>query len=306
VVSLSGSGVAEGSQLDVFQQPGSVSADVLFVIDDSASMALSQLALSSHIGEFVAEADQRLIDYQIGVITTEAERPSAGRLWACLGYDAIVRPQDPARVAALECAAQVFHPPGQNVPPNPGTSDGREAGLRAAQIALGPALLSSSNAGFLRPEATLLVIAVSDDDDVSPGTVDPYVAFLRSRKAPLAEARFSAVAGAVPLGCGGADPALRYDAASKSLCGALYPICSSSFGPLLDAIAASGLAPRSSWQLSRPADPASVQVAIDGSGVRPDLLEGWSYDGAQISFHGASVPPANARVEVRYQALCSP
>ena len=57
-----------------------------------------------------------------------------------------------------------------------GTSgSGIEMGLEAARLALSPSMLEGVNAGFLREEANLSVIFVSDEDDYSPLSANTYL-----------------------------------------------------------------------------------------------------------------------------------
>ena len=64
-----------------------------------------------------------------------------------------------------------------------GTSgSGIEMGLEAAQIALSEPLLSSDNQGFLRDEANLSLIFISDEDDFSPHSAHTYLKYFTDLK----------------------------------------------------------------------------------------------------------------------------
>ncbi|MCB9796382.1 MAG: lamin tail domain-containing protein, partial [Alphaproteobacteria bacterium] len=62
------------------------------------------------------------------------------------------------------------------------SGSGIEMGLEAARMALSEPLLSGLNAGFLRDEANLAFIIVSDEDDTSPYPVDSYLRFFTDLK----------------------------------------------------------------------------------------------------------------------------
>lgn len=65
---------------------------------------------------------------------------------------------------------------------------------------------------------------------------------------------------------------------------------------------------RSSWTLSRQASPSSIRVTVNGQPVSQSPTNGWTYDAASnsVTFHGSAVPPAGARIDVSYGAICLP
>lgn len=80
---------------------------------------------------------------------------------------------------------------------------GIEMGLEAATLVFSEPYASVHNAGFLREEAGLFVLFMSDEDDRSPESVDTYVNLLRDVKGDAAHryenvARFAAVVGIDP------------------------------------------------------------------------------------------------------------
>ena len=62
------------------------------------------------------------------------------------------------------------------------TGSGIEMGLEAARLALSQPLLSEENQGFLREEANLAFIFVSDEDDSSPYSADEYLKYFTNLK----------------------------------------------------------------------------------------------------------------------------
>jgi hypothetical protein len=180
--------------------------DILFVIDNSRSMVGEQLALANSFGHFVAAMDEKFGSgaYQIAVVTTGLESPAClpcpaddpdayscinpsgenGRFQNLRGklvggdpdapiFDFIADPS--CRLVGADNLACFFDPSDQRGTVLVGTSGcGLERGLAAVQAALSPGLLGSpaANGGFLRPEAQLAVIVVSDEEDCGqPGEV---------------------------------------------------------------------------------------------------------------------------------------
>ncbi|MFO0722242.1 MAG: choice-of-anchor D domain-containing protein [Myxococcota bacterium] len=309
-VPLHGEGTANGTQTDHFAQLADNKVDILWVVDDSGSMSEEQTSLAQNFQSFITFADSLGADYQVGVTTTEINDAPSGKIWACNGFNKIIRSADANRVQAFQCAANVTSPPNGNSRPNPGGSDEQEAGLRAARIALEPPVRDADNAGFLRADARLAVIIVSDEEDQSPGSVSLYVDFFRNikgfRNPQLTSV--SAIAGDVPNGCATAEAGQRYFDAANQLNGQFESICSSSWASMLQRIGLGVFTLRSAWTLSRPADQNTISVRVNGAPVSAGATNGWTFDAMTnaIVFNGTSVPPAGATVDVTYGALCIP
>ncbi len=309
-VPLRGEGTAIAAQTDVFEQLTDNKVDILWVVDDSGSMSDEQSDLAQNFSFFTQFAESLAADWQLGVITSEVNDAAAGKLWACNGFNKIITSSDPDRIAAFQCAASVTNPPNGNQRPNPGGSDEQEAGLQAARIALDAPVRDAENAGFLRADARLAVITVSDEEDQSQGSVNLYVDFFRHIKGFRNPQLFSlsAIAGDVPNGCATADAGHRYHDAVQQLSGQFESVCTSNWQNMLQNIGLDVFALRSSWSLSRPADPNSIQVRVNGQPVSQSGTDGWTYDNTSnsINFHGGEVPDAGTSVEVQYSAVCLP
>lgn len=181
----------------------SAKTDILFVVDDSASMETKQQILASNIAGFIANLASLPVanDYQIGVTTTSiTQLVSPGTFSTtfsqpCGSGTTIIC--DPAPNGGLP------YPAGALVNVTGGSSvcsrkqsttatprvllagsptlvadftqnsyvgicgSGEEQGLWAAQLAVSSRIDDGSNAGFLRPGARLVLVIISDDDDCS-------------------------------------------------------------------------------------------------------------------------------------------
>lgn len=153
--------------------------DVLFVIDDSVSMADTQAALKEQITRFVARFAQLRFDYRLAVTTTslDGRKRPPGALVSCDGVK-VVTGDDPKRAAqdfatVLGCVD------------TKGSDD--EYGVLAATLALMPEEHAVTRADrfagelrwdgardtdFLRADARTLVVIVSDEDDRSDMALD--------------------------------------------------------------------------------------------------------------------------------------
>jgi hypothetical protein len=259
-------------------------ADILFVIDNSGSMAGEQQQLARSFADFIEEFDSRVgpDQYRIAVITTGMSSPGCrsceevpsgcilgsaggsredGRFQERLGsltWEAgapvfsFAEDQDlgmDCRVVTSRNTGCFFDPATQRGTALVGvTGCGYERPLAAIRAALDPAFTGAGgpNRDFLRPEATLAVILVSDEEDCGePGELPDEtsgnscyyaalgqtpaggayptlteVAELKDRLLGLkqgdsARVRFAAIVGVDPAGS--QATAIRFDAAGKPL-----------------------------------------------------------------------------------------
>ena len=161
------------------QVPECKKVDILFVIDDSGSMADNQKSLIASFPAFIDGMKRRLAtaqDYHIGVVTSDTYLHNDS---GCTAIGSLVTrtggPQSSNRVCGpfdgggryltstdaklgerFACAAQVG---------TGGSDDERMA--RGLLNALAPA--ARCNAGFRRPDALLVVVMITDEDDVPDG-----------------------------------------------------------------------------------------------------------------------------------------
>jgi len=159
-------------QVDVFFQKTVRKVDILWVVDNSCSMVEEQSKLATNFGSFITDlaAADPPVDYHLGIITTDASseggalRPIATntslRYIACNNNGGSTC-NVPNEVSAFQQTVNV------------GSNGGAlEKGLLAAHLALVDPMTSTTNAGFLRADAALYVIFVSDEGDAS---CDPLV-----------------------------------------------------------------------------------------------------------------------------------
>jgi hypothetical protein len=184
-------------QPDVFTQKGAARVDVLWMIDNSGSMAAEQEKVADRFGEFFQQLIVSQVDYHIGVITSDPAdrgvlRPYTGpsvdncASGSCRFITKDVPCANPtvdiaslateqAKEAALaaECPAQLVFRKLIKVGVN-GSSF--EEGFTQAATALGARNINPStgfpdgqvpaeNADFLRDDASLYVVFVSDEEE---------------------------------------------------------------------------------------------------------------------------------------------
>lgn len=278
---------------ETFLQQPLPRVDMLFLIDDTRSMAEEQAALASSFGGLVEELDASELAWHLGVVTTDALRDDAGVLQ---GNPWIITPLTPDGAGAFARASAV------------GTGGlGPEAGLAALSLALDEPNRTGANRGFRRPDAALHVVVVSDADDRSDDLLgsDPVTAAeaLLKGEAELSgmPALFSAVVGPPGTGCDGlggvALPGDRYVELARRTDGSVASICSADLAAVIGRMGAMSLSWPRSFALEVEPWQDEVRVSVDGA----RLDEGWAlvHEPPAVLF---DEPPApGAEIVVRYR-----
>ena len=208
--------------------------DILFVVDNSGSMADEQINLARNFDKFINVLTQGAgNDYQIAVVSTDvlsmngerggdvvnnfSTQPPYFVTLAADGDDTcgtvgidhgcfrggsmkVVRSSMPAaeQVSAFQ----------QNV--RVGTcGTGSELAMQAMALALDNTRPGGCNAGFLRPEANLVVVIVSDEENSANDDVSDFARRLVEAKGSAERTRVALIVGSKdgePANCGAMDP----------------------------------------------------------------------------------------------------
>lgn len=290
-------------QVDAFVQDRAV-VDVLFVVDNSGTLANERDRLAAEFDRFLSVLLAAEVDFHVGVTSTDlsAETGDEGRLRGAPRYitRGTANPEEVfARAVRFPWTREVAH----------------EQGLAAMAAALSPPNIDGYNQGFLREEAALAVIVVSDEDDQSIGPVESYVRLLAALKPPgrSANVSLSAVVGDRPDGCyppgeedvfgARAEPGERYLEAAAATSGLTQSICAADFGPFVGQLATTLAALRRVFPLSAPAEADSIRVRVDGVLVPRSATNGWTLrpDGRSIEFSPNRTPRPGAEIRIEYE-----
>jgi hypothetical protein len=344
VVPLRGEGTYETEQIDEFKQVSGQEVDILYVIDDSGSMCEEQTRLSQSFSQFIQHAQVWDNDYHIGVISvnvvdeavmgklnrgdakltpkyiTPTNGGSFGKL-SYLGCDGGSDAQEAALQAAqaalsaplttdtgISCASDATCKNDPNICPDPAT-----CGYACVDGTCG-----GWNRGFLREDAQLEIVALSDEEDQSSAAIAFYVDFLKNLKGwyNVNMMHFNAIVGVkgVPASSsegacvasdgGTAAEGKRYIEVANQTGGLVGSICESSFAPIMNEIGEITFVPKVQFFLSRLADPASIELKVNGT----KCTSGWRYDAPSNSIifelDGACMPEAEDDIWIKYQTLC--
>ncbi len=323
-VEVTGRGDNLSMEVERFEQRPTRKVDVLFVIDNSTSMAGEQMALSANSRRLIEFMQTARLDFHLSVISTDMNgagqacihpvgaRPMGSDQGAC-GYFA------DGGVSGANANWRIVNP---LTLPSPreaflhlteiGTSgSAEEQGLEALLRSFMPPISTGWNAGFIRQDAHLGIVFISDEDDQSSGTIAYYTAALSSLKGSRRRDLIS-VSGVVadPEGCQIQHGiATRYISVIDNLSGEYRSICTPDWAGVIDSLAQIATGVRESFQLDGDPLPGSIVVSVDGIPVPEVSRSGtvlWTYDAVQrrIRFMGNSIPRPRSIIEIGYQPRC--
>ena len=278
--------------------------DVLWVVDNSGSMANERERLAASFERFMTVLARRRIDYHVGVISTHVDEESGGELRAAEGLRMIT--PDTANAIPIFATMVEFEPGRER----------REQGFEAMRRALSAPLTDGANRGFLRPDGALAVVLVSDEDDGSFGEPEHFARFLQHTRRPGDErlATLSAIVGLPPDGCvppgeehifgADADPAERTLRAVEVTGGLAGSICETDFDPLLEALGQRVSVLTRIFPLSGLPQEDTITVRVDDAVVPAQGPDGvaWEYrsDIRSVVFEEHTVPGSGSQVYVSY------
>jgi hypothetical protein len=272
-----GGGELYGENLDLFEQPIRGASDILFVIDNSCSMAEEQANLAANFQYFAAGLLELDLDYHIGVITTD--NPA-------FRGEMITNEMDDIE---SEFITQTLVGTGGS-----GDEKPTEMAYQSTQ--------SGGDAGpgsdFLRDDAMLAMIYVSDEPDSSPSTWSAYLSHFQSLKNDSDDFVSHAISGDWPSGCGSASATNNVYELSVATAGLYLSVCATDWASHLEALVDASAADLSSFELTEWPVEESIVVRVDGVVV----TTGWSYDEADrsINFEESAIPEGGSTIEVEY------
>lgn len=295
---------------DTFYQEVTDKVDILWVVDNSLSMGDEQEELGSKITSFILGMEGTDLDWQMGVITTDMEdEDQSGRL---RGGPLILTP-------TTENYENKFY---RLVTEAGLEGSDKEAGIDAAIHALTEPLVSTYNAGFLRDEAKLSVIYLSDENDCTnrgalagadgsgcydnPDLLVSMATLVKEYEALKGDTRLlvsSIVGPPISAGCVGAVPGPRYETMADAFGGVKASICETDFSDVMMELGLQSAGLYTSFRLSYAAVPESIEVFVDEAAIAESETNGWTYDETyqMLYFHGAAVPTWGSVITVNYE-----
>lgn len=296
---------------DSWAQAPTNQVDILWVVDNSNSMAEEQQLLVDGFSTFASQLDESDTDFQLGVITTSFPYgdPSSGRL---IGDPPYLTQDDADYEGAFAARAAVGL-----------LGNDKEKGYEAATFAVHPSMTldGAPNAGFVRKDSALLVVFVSDEEDCSdggalegqpptacyeqPDALEPVQGFvddLLDLKSGQTLVQIGAIVGTDGSNCADSYPGRRYMAGALLTGGLIGDICQSDWSGMMGDLGLNATGIHTRFQTTSAAKPETLEVYVDEDPVTGDPVNGWTYDTATwfLEFHGDAIPPRGSAVTATY------
>jgi len=283
------------SNVDEYLQEGNNSTDILFTVDNSCSMSDEQSALAVNFASFLQIVEALDIDYHLGVATTDVS--DNGQLQ---GSVPIITPSTPDPGGTFSANVNL----GIN-------GSGIEQGFHNAYQALEAAINGVGvNGGFLREDAGLRLIFVSDEQEQSgsaPGSLGgpaDYVGYYESLKANPEHLVVSDITGGM-AGCSGAGGSASsgsdYVTGTNMTGGISASICDPNWVSTLSALGWLSQSFADTFELSQTPVEETIEVRLNGVPV----FVGWVYDSAlnAVVFDLDHVLENGDGIEIEYTVL---
>ena len=273
--------------------------DVLLMVDNSSSMNVYQSRFASETQALIDTLNSIGLDYHIAVVSTDMRVGGMGGRF--LGTPAVLTRATPDFASLLDLRIRL----GQN-------GSNLEQVLASIQTAFGEQGAAAIQAGFLRLDAMLAVVVLSDEDDSSPGLPADDLSFFNKLKPPFSNGARSWVLNYIgtpsllsscPATIGGTpNPGLRWVALAEASGGSVDEICKTSLNAAVTNIKKRIIAYLTDYHLGRKPAIETIKVAINGVQIFQDMLNGWEYieDGYIIRFHGTAVPSTESKVNIDF------
>jgi hypothetical protein len=283
------------TQVDRFVQQNMPKVDVLWLVDNSSSMGEEQQGIADNLPVFLDFFLESGLDYHIGVISTDMEDPDhQGRLQKA-GWNSYITPEtvDPVTVLAAMTTLGVL---------GSGDEKGRDPIFAALDHHR-----DAYNHGFYREDASLHVVAISDEEDSSQGiSEDEFLQWMKDLKGDPERVTFSSIVSPAPVCPGANDPGVEYIRYTEALGGIFWPICDRDWATVLEALGTQATALSVEFPLSAIPVPETLEVVVIEQDITftfvPEL--DYTYDATRVSVRFVKyVPQPGAQVQITYALL---
>ena len=274
--------------------------DVVMMVDNSSSMAQYQDKLAVQVPGMLNALNALGMDYRLVVVTTDMRSGGSGGMF--LGSPKVLSVGSPNLASVLTARVRQ----GQ-------TGSDLERGIESIRTVLSPSYLSGPGAGFLREDALLAIIALSNEDDYSSGSVDEIKTFFDTLK-PKFKGTTQAwmvnfigvpnLASSCSTVLGGEykEPGLRWIGLANASGGQVEAICDNTLAKAVDNVRKRIVEVLTDFHLGRAPKLDTLSVKTNGQVVPQSTVNGWEYiaDGYIVRFHGTAVPGADDKIVIDF------
>ncbi len=272
--------------------------DILWIVDNTPSMAKHQANLAPRANDFLRGLINKGMDFRIAATTPDLT--STGENGAFIGSPKVINPG----------TADIYNVFSSKIK-LPEVDYATEQGLGAMQKAI--ELRGSTNSGFFRDDAFLVIVVLTNEDDKSPGPSSDYVNYLNNFKPNTKDGEKNwilnliGVLDANDVNCTTRD---RYveagyeymDLADYSN-GTKSTICTDDFTAALAGVERRIYEIASKFFLDRTPVVETIEVRIGSRLISEDPVNGWTYNAADnsIQLHGTSISRTNEEISINYE-----
>jgi hypothetical protein len=273
---------------ELFKQTDRKKVDIVWIIDNSGSMSDEQAALGSNFNAFIQDFVDTEVDFKMAITTTDAREAHKG----------LMVPQSDIKLNSA--AAQ--NNPNQfisdfNTLVKVGTSgSGSERGLEASE-----GFISRYGDTFFRPDAYMVFVILSDEQDQSVKSPAEYTAMLKATKSnpglvkvySIVDTELSNSGSGITVGFD------RYAAVSDATAGQVANI-RSDFHETLSGMSATIMSLLDSFALSNTPVASTLKVYVNNVAMKD-----FTYDAKSrsIKFNPNAIPPVGANIKVTYEKV---
>jgi hypothetical protein len=264
--------------------------DILWVVDDSATMYEEHELLMNSADAFIGFVSNTVVDFNLGIVSTDLEEGGSGLLGPVLTAEST------QMVDTFVAQIDMDRAGSRN-----------ERGFDAAIIGADPV----ANAEFARAKADLEMVIFSDEDDHSTIETNTFLSTLQAQR-PDAQIKIHAVVGDPPAGCvsalAAADVGARYLEVQAITEGRRESICTLDYGEMLARVALDVVGLETSFVLEKVPEVPTIELLVDGIEIHHREKDGWSYNPGDnsIYFDGFAVPSPGSVVVVTYSEWYGP
>jgi hypothetical protein len=274
-----GSGKYAATYADEWTLDKDPPSDIVFSVDQSCSMNDDVSRLANNFEDFINELSNYTSDWRVIVVNQDNGCNHSGILTpSTTGF------------------ANTF----KNTIQSGGGGSYTEALLTIASAAARQ-MSAGCNASFLREDAMLHFIMVSDEPEQSRGTWDQYVNEIISYKGNASLVRISAIAGDYPNGCGSNAAGVGYYEAVNYTGGEFLSICSATWSGYMNKLAQASIN-QSDFALSATAVESTIVVKVNSNVNTKD----WHFDSSSNAVvFDTNVPEGGDNVKITYAGLAN-
>ena len=258
--------------------------DILWVIDDSGSMADNQAALAQNFQIFIDQFLTKNINFKMAITTTDGTTSRNGKM---VGDTNLL-----TQTAALNNKSEFLSNFSRWV--KVGTyGSGTEQGLKCAS-----SFFDRYGTSFLRKDAFLAIVFLSDEEDQSEKKVPEYLAkFLSLKENKGMVKAYSIVTQKIPKHASWESIGTRYNSISQSTNGSSSDI-TSNFGTTLQDMGGTIVNLVDQFALSETPYGNSLEVFVNNV----KQLQGWTYNptSKSVKFLANSIPAEGSNINIKY------